>query len=86
MQCYRLLYKLLGIWIWKGLFKHWFKNWQSKNAFAFIGKSVLNANNFVLYVINIGYLIPFFKDPTSAFKKKNNKSTLTYTSFAQTAI
>jgi hypothetical protein len=47
---------------------------------------VFNANNFVLYVINTGYLIPFFKDPTSAFKKKNNKSTLTYTSFAQTAI
>jgi hypothetical protein len=38
------------------------------------------------YVINTGYLIPLFKDPTSAFKKKNSKSTLTYTSFALTAI
>lgn len=48
-------------------------------------KSVLKANDFVLNVINSGYLIPFFKNPTSAYLK-NNKSTLTHTSFVNTAI
>jgi len=48
-------------------------------------KSVLIANDFVI-AINTGYLIPYFKDPTSAYLEKKNKSTLTHTSFVQTSV
>ena len=47
---------------------------------------MLKADDFTLNVINTGYLIPFFKEPTSAYLKMNNKSTLTHTSFVQTSI
>ena len=48
-------------------------------------ETVLIANDFVI-VINTGYLIPYIKDPTSAYLEKKNKSTLTHTSFVQTSV
>ena len=48
-------------------------------------KSTLRASNFVLNVIEYGYLIPFFESPTSKIMK-NNSSAITHKSFVTSAI
>ncbi|CAG2214892.1 unnamed protein product [Mytilus edulis] len=48
-------------------------------------KNTLNANNFVLNVVEFGYLIPFYKLPPSAFLK-NNSSAIKHTSFVESSI
>ena len=48
-------------------------------------KNTLHANNFVLNVIEFGYLIPFFETPPSVFLR-NNASSLSNTQFVETAI
>ena len=48
-------------------------------------KNTLHANNFVLNVIEFGYLIPFFETPPSVFLR-NNASSLSNAQFVETAI
>ncbi|CAG2220657.1 unnamed protein product [Mytilus edulis] len=48
-------------------------------------RNTLNANNFVLNVVEFGYLIPFYKLPPSAFLK-NNSSAIKHTPFVESSI
>ena len=48
-------------------------------------KDTIKANNFVLNVISSGYLIPFYKTPTSV-NLRNNGSAFKLSSFVEQAI
>ena len=57
----------------------------SQNKQCSFWKDIINANNFVLNIISSGFLIPFYKIPTSV-NLRNNGSAFKQSSFVEQVI